>query len=329
MGLPRKLTGGALAVGAAAAAAARVLETRPPSMPAPVAGVPHRYAWRHADLYYTTRGEGPAALLLHDLYTGASGAEMGPLGDQLAEAFTVHTADLPGFGRSGRPRMRYGPGFYFDAIVELVRHAIDEPTLLVGSGLTAAYVVEAAVRLGNLASGVVLMGPPEPEEPGIEAPSWRPLVYQLVRSPLGRAYHWWHASPLVQRRTLGASLAGEPADLDARAEALARFARQPDGHWPLWSLWSGDLAWDARPALARLGAPTLVLWGAEARRNPAAPEVYRSVRPDIAQEVVPGTARWPHADQPDLAAEAVLNWWATEGPAAGPDRHSESGSDGE
>lgn len=310
--------GGALAAGAAAALATRVLE-RTPMLPAPVAGTPHRFPWRHADIFTTIRGEGPAALLLHDLYTGASGAEMGPLGDRLAGAFTVHTADLPGFGRSGRPRMRYGPGFFFDAIVELVRHAIDRPTLLVGSGLSAAYAAEAAVRLGNAASGVVLLGPPEPEEPGTaDRTSLRPLAYQLLRSPFGRAYHWWHASPVVQHHTLGAALAGEPADLEARAVDLTRYARQPDGHWALWSLWSGDLAWDPRPALARLGAPALILWGTQSRHNPAAPETYRAVRPDLAQDVVPGTARWPHVDQPELTADALRAWWVAEGPPLEP-----------
>ncbi|HKY60584.1 MAG TPA: alpha/beta hydrolase [Gemmatimonadota bacterium] len=310
MGSPRKLAGAALAAGAAAIALPRLLSRRTPDLPRPAAGNPRTYAWRHAELFLTVRGQGPAALLLHDLYTGASAAEMDGLADRLADRLEVHVADLPGFGRSGRPAMRYTPDLFFDAIVELVRHAIDRPTLLVGSGVTGAFAAEAALRLGNSAAGLVLLGPPEPDPEGfLRPPLWGGAAYQILRSPLGHAYHWWHASPVVQRRTLELDLATSTLDLEERARSRSRSARQPGGAWPLWSLWTGDLVWDPRPALARLGAPALVLWGAETRGDPAAPEAYRAVRPDLAQEVVPGTARWPHVDAPEAAAEALLEWW--------------------
>jgi hypothetical protein len=34
--------------------------------------------------------------------------------------------------------------------------------------------------------------------------------------------------------------------------------------------------------------------------------------------VVPGTARWPHVDQPDLTAGALREWWVAEGPPLEP-----------
>jgi pimeloyl-ACP methyl ester carboxylesterase len=257
----------------------------------------------------TVRGSGPPALLLHDIYTGAGGHEMTALGDRLERDYTIHTLDLPGFGRSGKPHMRYTPDLFIDAIVEFVRHAIDAPTLIVGSGLTAAYAVEAAVRLENLVSGVVLLGPPESHghEP-FDSPVVRPLAYQLLRSPFGVLYHHLHAITPWRRRALGALMAAPPADLDERAEVLHRYASQPGTEWALWSLWCGDLEWDPRPALARLGAPALVLWGAETQVNPAAPETYRAVRPDLEQRVLPGTARWPHLDDVDATAAAIAAW---------------------
>lgn len=323
MGLPRKIV---MVAGAAAAvaAAARLLRHWTPPLPPPAAGDPERFPWRHAELFLTRRGSGPPALLLHDLYTGASGAEMEPLGDRLAGSFTVHTVDLPGFGRSGRPRMRYDPALYVDAVMELVRHGIGAPTLLVGSGLSAGFAVHAAARLGGEASGVVLLAPLEPDvSRGTTSPALRPLLYQLLRSPFGELYHHLHATTAWRRHALRQDLAVEPGDLTARADSLRRHARQPDGGWPLWSLWVGDLDWDPRRLLARLAAPTLVLWGAEARSNPAAPELYDAVRPDLTQEVTPDTARWPHVDAPDAVAASIRSWWAAEGAvAAGDDGRS-------
>jgi pimeloyl-ACP methyl ester carboxylesterase len=307
MSLSRKLFGGAV-LATAAIAAARARRSPPPELPPPGPGVAGSYAWRHADLFFTRAGAGPPALLLHDLYAGASGAEMAPLAERLAQRLETTLLDLPGFGRSGRPRLRFGPDLFFDAIVELVRHEIDAPTLLVGSGLSAAYAVEAAARLGRLARGVVLIAPPEPR--AVQGSAWGPIAYQALRSPLGDAVRLWRSSASGRRRLLERSLAVSPPEIAERAEGLRRFALQPDSGWALSSLWSGDLAWDPRPCLARLGAPALALWGAEARVDAAAPEAYAAVRSDMPQHVVPGTARWPHLDAPAEVADRILAWWA-------------------
>ncbi len=309
MSATKRILGGAVATAAAAFAATRALRWTAPGLPSPPGGRPARYGWRHAEIFHAATGSGPAALLLHDVYTGASGDEMTSLAARLSDHMTVHVADLPGFGRSGRPPMRFGPEMLFDAVVELVRHAIDRPTLLIGSGRSAAYAVEAAVRLGDMARGVVLLAPPEPKGAGSgSSPALGSLAYQVLRSPFGEAYHHLHAATAWRRHAIRQDLAAEPADLDERAARRHRYARQPGSQWPLWSLWVGDLDWDPRPALARLGAPALVLWSAEARRNPAAPELYRAVRPDLDQRVVPGTGRWPHVDAPDATADRILDW---------------------
>jgi pimeloyl-ACP methyl ester carboxylesterase len=315
MPLSRKLLGGAVIATAAIAAARLRARRSPPELPPPGPGHPGTFPWRHADLFFTHAGAGRPAILLHDLYAGASSAEMQPLAERLAGRLETTLLDLPGFGRSGRPRLRFGPDLFFDAIVEFVRHAVGAPALLIGSGLSAAFAVEAAGRLGRLATGVVLIAPPEPAGGiGIETPTWRPLAYQALRSPVGDAVRLWRSSAAGRRRLLERALAVTPPDIDERADELRRFARQPDSGWPLASLWAGDLAWDPRPALSRLGAPALVLWGAEARTNAAAPDAYAAVRPDLSQDVVPGTGRWPHLDAPDRIAERIEEWWAVEGP---------------
>src|SRR5688500_17777495 len=118
MPLSRKLFGGALIAAAAVAAArARARRSPAPEPPPPGPGRPGSHPWRLADLSVTRSGAGTPALLLHVLYAGASGAEMAPLAERLAGSLGTSILDLPGFGRSGRPRLRFGPDLFFDAIV--------------------------------------------------------------------------------------------------------------------------------------------------------------------------------------------------------------------
>src|SRR5688500_19137777 len=108
MPLSRKLFGGAV-IATAAVAAARVRPRRssPPELPPPGPGRPGSYPWRHADLFFTREGAGAPALLMHDLYAGASGAEMVPLAARITGELTTTLLELPGFGHLCRTQLCY------------------------------------------------------------------------------------------------------------------------------------------------------------------------------------------------------------------------------
>lgn len=312
MGLLKKVVGSAAAMTAGALALSRWSRGGAPEIPPPVSGTPTRFAWRHSDLFLVRRGSGPFALLLHDLYSGASSAEVARLAERLENDFTVHMLDLPGFGRSIGPPMRYDPALYIDAIVDLVHHGLEEPTILIGCGRSAPFAAEAAARLGERALGLILIAPDEPTPTdSIEPPPWGSLAYQVLRSPIGDAYHFWRGGTGERGRFIRRETAGDLGNLAELAESMHQYARQPRAKWPLWSLWAGDLAHDPRSVLAQLEAPVLVLWGAEAAVNPAAPEVYEAARPDLSQHVVSSTSRWPHLEAPGRVADQVRSWWET------------------
>ena len=48
---------------------------------------------------------------------------------------------------------------------------------------------------------------------------------------------------------------------------------------------------------------------------------------DLDQEVVPGTARWPHVDAPAGTARALLDWWSRQAQPASASRDPESGTE--
>ena len=62
----------------------------------------------HGDVFYARQGKGPAVVLLHGIYAGASGYEWRKNFDSpLRALFNVYAPDWLGFGLSDKPRRRY------------------------------------------------------------------------------------------------------------------------------------------------------------------------------------------------------------------------------
>ena len=65
-------------------------------------------------LNYDVAGRGPAVVLVHGL--GGFGASWRDTIDALAARATVFAVDLPGFGRSAKPRTTYRLGYFARAL---------------------------------------------------------------------------------------------------------------------------------------------------------------------------------------------------------------------
>lgn len=99
----------------------------------------------------------PAYVLVHGI--GVSGRYFGPLTDELAEVGDVLVPDLPGFGRSARPREVLSIAAHARVVAALVaEHGLVAP-VVVGHSMGCQIVAELlAVHPGTAARGV-LVGP--------------------------------------------------------------------------------------------------------------------------------------------------------------------------
>ena len=112
-------------------------------------------------LHYVRRGRGPAVVLLHGL--GGFAESWRCTLDALAGRADVQAVDLPGFGRSGKPRARYDLTFFARALhgfldglglgqVSLVGHSL-------GGAIAVAYALTHPGRVDRLALiGAVVPG---------------------------------------------------------------------------------------------------------------------------------------------------------------------------
>ncbi len=176
MKLRRILGYAALGIGATAVAN-RVLQRSAGVLEPALVGQQRTFRWRGMDVRYTEAGDpdDPDLVLLHGINASASSHEFREVFDDLSADFHVIAPDLPGFGRSDRPPLRYSAPLYEDFVGDFVRQ-FDEPAV-VASSLTGAYTA-AAAREGNV-SRLLLLSPTTTAMPGE-----RPMLTELVRAPV-------------------------------------------------------------------------------------------------------------------------------------------------
>jgi 2-hydroxy-6-oxonona-2,4-dienedioate hydrolase len=135
----------------------------------------------------------PDVVLVHGV--GVSSRYMIPTARRLADHCRVWVPDLPGFGRSAKPRTPLRLPELAEALAEWMAAAGIGTAALVGNSFGCQIIVELAVRRPELIDRVVLQGPTVDPD----ARSWRGQLARWVRnarherptmSPLIAADYW-------------------------------------------------------------------------------------------------------------------------------------------
>jgi 2-hydroxy-6-oxonona-2,4-dienedioate hydrolase len=218
----------------------------------------------------------PPIVLVHGV--GVSGRYMLPTARELAAHHPVYVPDLPGFGRSEKPRPIHKVADLADDLAGWL-HALGlSGTCLVGNSMGCQTIVDLALRYPELARWAVLVGPTgDPRAASLPA-----LLLRGGRDMIGEPLHYW---PLLMWDYLRAGPIRTLATLD---HAL---------HDPLLD------------KLARLPIPTLVVRGT---RDPIAPQ--RWVEEMVARLphgrllVIPGATHALNYAAPGALAQAVRDF---------------------
>lgn len=195
--------------------------TAPSSVWTSVRGLPvHARVWGGPE-------DATPIVLVHGM--GVSGRYMVPLGNRLALQRTVYAPDLPGYGRSGKPRHVLDIPEQADALLAWMDAlGLSQPALL-GNSLGCLTVTEAAARYPGRVARVVLVSP-------VGDPQARTLLRQVGRWLL-EAPHEARMGPLLLRDYLDCG--------------LRRVVR----------LFLHSLAYPMEQRLPLVPAPALVVWG--------------------------------------------------------------------
>jgi pimeloyl-ACP methyl ester carboxylesterase len=304
----------AAAVGGAALGAAAVYNVAAARGGAPLEGLPDGEAgeilWRGHRIAFTGHGRGAPVLLVHGIHAGASSFEWRHTVPALAERHRVIALDLLGFGRSDRPAVRYTPGLYQALLADVAARVAGAPCAVVASGLSAAHLVSLAARDSRHIAALALVGPTGVAR--LREPDGAPgtMTRALLDAPvIGDAVYVGLTSAASMRRYLESVYFDDRLVTRELVEHYVRAARQPGGKHAVSALLSGKLEVDVRAALRRVRVPSLLLWGALARRNPVEhAHAFRVLGHDVEWAVVADAGDVPHDERPDDVNAALVSF---------------------
>ena len=284
--------------------------TRDPSLPPPFDVEPTWLDAPSGRIACYEAGSGEPVVLMHAIDAAASAMEMRPLVEGLRQDRRTVAFDLPGFGRSDRPNIRYRPSHMRAALRRVIDHAAtDGPVDVIALSLPGQYLaLEVAERPARLRR-LVLIGPTgvgrfAATEPG----PWRRAVERWLRLPLiGEAIF----GALRSRRSIDWYLDRTVADPTRIPEEVRdyawRTAHQPGARWAPASFIAGTLVVPHVDRLyARSSIPTLMLFGDEPRfSDPEAMRAAMAHVPMVTIDRIPGTRDLPHWERPDLTLARI------------------------
>jgi len=295
---------GLLAAGAAVAAS-RGLRARAGKLEPPLSGDHDSYRWRGMDIHYTEAGDPDDETLVcvHGINAAGSSGEFRGIVADLAEDHHVVAPDLPGFGCSDRPPLRYSAALYEDFVGDFLAE-YDEPAVL-ASSLSASYVTSALERGDTDASRLALVCPtatggPEPPK------TW---LRELLRAPvLGEAvFNLLGSKPSISYFNADHGYWDPAKAGEEWQEYEWRTTHQEGARFAPASFVSGDLNSDLAlgPALADLDVPTTILWGREADLPPLAEGRELAETADARLVVFDEAMLLPHVEFPEQFVAAV------------------------
>jgi pimeloyl-ACP methyl ester carboxylesterase len=265
------------------------------------------FAWEGRRLAWGRAGSGPPVVFCHG--TPWSSRVWAPYAEALADRFTVHLWDLPGYGRSSKdPAHEVHAGVHARAFRALLDHwGLASPHVVAHDigGLVAlrAHLVEGAAYASMFLVDVVAIPPSGSpffrfvqENPGLLAQLPAYVHEAIVRAYIGNATH----------RGLA------PEDLDALVEPWTGEQGQPAFYRQIEDY---DLAHldDNERRLTELDLPVRILWGTEDAWIPI--ETGRRLAALIrgaALTEVPDAGHLVQYDAP-VALASALGGWLTRG----------------
>ena len=204
----------------------------------------------------------PTLVFLHGFGGGSSAYEWSKVYPAFATEYRIVAPDLIGWGKSAHPQRNYQIDDYLNTITEFLGAICDQPTTVIASSLTAAFVIRVAIARPELFKSLILTTPAGLSDFGEDYT--RSFFAQLVSTPildnfiygLGVASESGIRGFLENRQFANAQLVYPEI-----IKAYLASSQQPNAQYSALSFVRGDLCFDLSEYITQLNIPTAIIWG--------------------------------------------------------------------
>ncbi len=249
--------------------------------------------------------QGPTIIMLHGF--GASLDTWEPWAQTLALRYRVIRVDLPGFGLTGPdPTGDYSDGRTVALLVGLMEKFNIERTHLIGNSLGGRIAWSFAAAHPDRMDRLVLVSPDGFASPGFDygaPPDIPPVMHALP----------WAAPRSLLKANLAAAYAQPEALTDATLTRYSDLLRAPGERLAILERMRQTVLHEPRPILARIEAPTLLLWGEKDAMIPISNAAdYQRHIPRVRLVRLPGLGHLPFEEDPARSLSPVERFLSTD-----------------
>ena len=232
----------------------------------------------------------PTLVFLHGFGGGSSAYEWSKVYPAFASEYRILAPDLIGWGNSSHLDRNYQIDDYLTSITEFIEQSCEEPTTVIASSLTAAFVIRIAISRPELFKSLILTTPAGLSDFGENYT--RSFFAQLVSTPIidRFIYDFGVANELGIRNFLEQRQFANPKRVYGEiVAAYLESAQQPNAEYSALSFVRGDLCFDLSKYIEQLTIPTAIIWGQKsqftgpeigrrlAAMNPTAIKVFQEI----------------------------------------------------
>ena len=232
----------------------------------------------------------PTLVFLHGFGGGSSAYEWSKVYPAFASEYRILAPDLIGWGNSFHLDRNYQIDDYLTSITEFLEQSCEEPTTVIASSLTAAFVIRIAISRPELFKSLILTTPAGLSDFGENYT--RSFFAQLVSTPIidRLIYDFAVANELGIRNFLEQRQFANPERVYGEiVAAYLESAKQPNAEYSALSFVRGDLCFDLSRYIEQLTIPTAIIWGQKsqftgpeigrrlAAMNPTAIKVFQEI----------------------------------------------------
>lgn len=267
----------------------------------------HTYSWRFGDVFYTKQGEGSPILLIHDCSHLSSDREFAQLTESLAQHHTVYTLDLPGCGRSEKPKMTYTNFLYVQFLNDFVRNVIGSKTNIITSGGSSSFAIMACQMAPELYRNLMLINPPSLAQLSKTPTKRHKLLKYLLELPIvGTMIFNMNSSIPAIKKQFTTQYFSNPHNVKQKYIELCHEASHRSGSASKYmyaSIRSYFTNLNIAHGLKAINNSIFIVMGEDEPNAKETVKAYESLNPAIESTIISHTKHLPHLECPN----AVLN----------------------